>query len=65
MTTMRSGAWRPLGACNGVAVLAGGFAWNGQTYSSPSKVAFAITGTRWNGPRFFGLRDQARKGGPG
>jgi hypothetical protein len=33
-----------------------GFAWNGQTYDSLSKVAFAITGTRWNGPRFFGLR---------
>jgi hypothetical protein len=40
-----------------VMVLAGGFAWNGQTYNSLSKVAFAITGTRWNGPRFFGLRD--------
>ncbi len=23
-----------------------------------SKVAFAITGTKWNGPRFFGLRDK-------
>src|SRR5258705_7650807 len=34
-----------------------GFAWNGQTYDSLSKVAFAITGTKWNGPRFFGLRD--------
>ena len=33
-----------------------GFAWNGQTYDSLSKVAFAITGTKWNGPRFFGLR---------
>jgi len=32
------------------------FAWNGQTYDSLSKVAFAITGTNWNGPRFFGLR---------
>ena len=31
---------------------------NGQTYDSLSKVAFAITGTRWNGPRFFGLRDK-------
>jgi hypothetical protein len=39
-----------------VMVLANGFAWNGQTYDSLSKVAFAITGTRWNGPRFFGLR---------
>jgi len=31
-------------------VLADGFAWNGQSYDSLSKVAFAITGTRWNGP---------------
>ena len=38
-----------------VVVMADGFAWNGQTYDSLSKVAFAITGTRWNGPRFFGL----------
>jgi hypothetical protein len=41
-----------------VMVMADGFAWNGQTYVSLSKVAFAITGTRWNGPRFFGLRDR-------
>jgi hypothetical protein len=42
-----------------VMVMSDGFAWNGQTYDSLSKVAFAITGTRWNGPRFFGLRDKA------
>ena len=41
-----------------VTVLPEGFAWNGNTYPSLSKVAFAITGTRWNGPRFFGLRDK-------
>jgi hypothetical protein len=41
-----------------VMVMADGFAWNGQTYDSLSRVAFAITGTRWNGPRFFGLRDK-------
>jgi hypothetical protein len=41
-----------------VMVKADGFAWNGQTYDSLSKVAFAITGTKWNGPRFFGLRDK-------
>jgi hypothetical protein len=41
-----------------VTVMANGFAWNGQTYDSLSKVAFAITGTKWNGPRFFGLRDK-------
>src|SRR5258708_4277204 len=39
-------------------VLADGFSWNGKTYPSLSKVAFAITGSRWNGPRFFGLRDK-------
>jgi hypothetical protein len=41
-----------------VVVMADGFAWNGKTYDSLSKVAFAITGTKWNGPRFFGLRDK-------
>jgi hypothetical protein len=41
-----------------VMVTSDGFAWNGQTYDSLSKVAFAITGTKWNGPRFFGLRDK-------
>jgi hypothetical protein len=45
-----------------VAVLAEGFACNGKTYPSLSKVAFAITGTRWNGPKFFGLRDKPAKG---
>src|SRR5215470_17751553 len=38
-----------------VMVLDDGFSWNGKTYPSLSKVAFAITGTRWSGPRFFGL----------
>jgi hypothetical protein len=46
-----------------VTVIADGFAWNGKTYPSLSQVAFAITGTRWNGPRFFGLRDRPDKGG--
>jgi hypothetical protein len=44
-----------------VMVMADGFAWNGQTYDSLSKVAFAITGTKWNGPRFFGLRDKENR----
>ena len=47
-----------------VAVLANGFAWNGTSYPSLSKVALAITGTRWNGPRFFGLRDKPSKETP-
>jgi len=41
-----------------VMVLPEGFAWKDKTYPSLSKVAFAITGSRWNGPRFFGLRDR-------
>jgi hypothetical protein len=40
-----------------VMVMTDGFGWNGQTYDSLSKVALAITGTKWNRPRFFGLRD--------
>src|SRR5712692_9497494 len=42
-----------------VMVMADGFAWNGQTYDSLSKVAFAITGTHWHGPRFFGLAEKS------
>jgi hypothetical protein len=49
------------GQMHRVAALAGGFAWNGKNYASLTKVAFAITGTRWNGPRFFGLRDRPSK----
>src|SRR4030088_432680 len=41
-----------------VMVMSDSFAWNGQTYDSLSKVAYAITGTNWNGPRFFGLRNR-------
>ena len=53
------------GKMHRVGVLADGFAWNGITYPSLSKVAFAITGTRWNGPRFFGLRDRSALIGEG
>ena len=45
-----------------VMVMADGFAWNGASYDSLSAVAFAITGTRWNGHRFFGLRDKIGAG---
>ena len=41
-----------------VMVIDGGFAWEGRTYRSLSGIAKAITGTKWNGPRFFGLRDK-------
>jgi hypothetical protein len=48
------------GRMHRVVVGADDFAWNGKTYPSLSNVAFAITGTRWSGPRFFGLRDKPR-----
>jgi hypothetical protein len=35
-----------------------GFLWEGHTYQSLSVIAHKITGTRWNGPRFFGLREK-------
>jgi hypothetical protein len=38
-----------------VMVMPDGFAWNGRTYDSLSKVAFAITGTKWNGPSLRSL----------
>jgi hypothetical protein len=44
-----------------VTVLPEGFSWQGTTYTSLSIIARAITGTSWNGPRFFGLREAAQK----
>jgi hypothetical protein len=37
-----------------------GFRWNGNSYPSLSAVALAMTGTRQNGPKFFGLRGKAQ-----
>jgi Protein of unknown function (DUF2924) len=56
---LRTGAllareWK--GKLERVMVLEKGFAWNGKSYSSLSQIAKAITGTGWNGHRFFGLR---------
>jgi Protein of unknown function (DUF2924) len=39
-----------------VMILDRGFAWNGSNYGSLSQIAKAMTGTSWNGHRFFGLR---------
>jgi hypothetical protein len=41
-----------------VTVLADGYEWQGRPYQSLSAVARAITGTRWNGLVFFGLKNQ-------
>ena len=48
------------GIAHTVTVLKEGFEWGGQRYKSLSAVARAITGTRWNGYRFFGLRERKR-----
>ena len=48
------------GVAHTVTVLKDGFEWGGQRYKSLSAVARAITGTRWNGYRFFGLREWKR-----
>jgi hypothetical protein len=46
------------GKSHRVTVLAEGFAYDGKTFGNLSEIAVLITGTRWNGPRFFGLRSK-------
>src|SRR5215213_9534474 len=53
------------GTAHRVVVTEGGFAYEGQPYTSLSEIARLITGTNWNGPRFFGLRQETRPGGQG
>ena len=47
------------GAEHVITVLKDGFDWQGRRYKSLSSIARDITGTRWNGYRFFGLRGTA------
>ena len=47
-------SWR--GVTQEILVLEGDYGWQGKSYASLSGVARAITGTRWSGPRFFGLQ---------
>ena len=44
------------GRTHHVAVVDGGFEYDGRTWKSLSAITRAITGTRWSGPLFFGLR---------
>ncbi|MDV7202425.1 DUF2924 domain-containing protein [Roseovarius sp. 10] len=46
------------GVAHHVTVQRSGYEWQGRTYRSLSGVARAISGTRWNGYRFFGLRSE-------
>jgi hypothetical protein len=57
-TLLRPGArlireWR--GTTHSVTVLEDGFDYDGKRYRSLSRIAKAITGAHWSGPRFFGL----------
>lgn len=45
------------GTCHRVTVGEQGYLYADETYKTLSEIARKITGTRWNGPRFFGLRD--------
>jgi hypothetical protein len=51
--------WR--GTTHEVMVMERGFAYRGRSYASLSEVARTITGARWSGPRFFGLRSPRRE----
>jgi hypothetical protein len=44
------------GVRHDVEAIDAGFLYQGQVYASLSQIARMITGSRWNGPRFFGLR---------
>lgn len=44
------------GRMHEVVIVPGGYLWNAETFKSLSTIAKRITGTSWNGPRFFGLR---------
>jgi hypothetical protein len=48
------------GRSHRVMVLADGFSYEGDVYSNLSEIAVLITGTKWNGPRFFGLRSKTQ-----
>jgi hypothetical protein len=52
--------WQGVEHC--ATVLADGFEYDGRPYKSLSAIARAITGTRWNGLLFFGLKNHAGKG---
>lgn len=48
------------GETHRVLVLKNGFEYRGTGYRSLSRIARAITGARWSGPRFFGLKQRAK-----
>ena len=55
--TVLSREWK--GKMHRVTITADGFGWDGKAFKSLTQIAYAITGTRWNGPRFFGFRNKS------
>lgn len=53
------------GRTHTITVTEGGFAYNGETYASLTKIAKKITGAHWSGPRFFGMSGKERGGDNG
>lgn len=49
------------GKTHRVMVLEQGYAWEDGQYASLTEIAYRITGTRWSGPRFFGLKNKERR----
>jgi hypothetical protein len=45
------------GVTHEVTIETDGFTWSGKHFTNLSEIARAITGTRWSGPRFFGLKN--------
>jgi hypothetical protein len=54
-------SWR--GVTHEVIVADKGYLWQGQSFDSLSTIAREITGTRWSGPLFFGLKKRANSAG--
>lgn len=57
--TVLSREWK--GKMHRVTITADGFSWENKAYKSLTQIAYAITGTRWNGPRFFGFRNKSAR----
>lgn len=57
--TILTREWK--GRFHTVEVKPDGYSYNGQHYKALSKIAREITGTRWSGPLFFGLRKPTTK----
>jgi len=56
--------WEWKGKVHEVIIVGDGYLWAGKQYRSLSQIARSITGTRWSGPRFFGLEAEKQAPAP-